>query len=136
MNTNRIAGVAGAAALLLALSACAGADPQFDDSARTDSRAAAAEFRSSEQRAAQAQLSELIREAKQAESRQATELRASVDTSVLERIREVKQSESVPVANVRELIREAKQAESEPAPETPTPMTPEQVREFKASQVK
>ena len=166
MNTKRTALIGGTAALLLVLTGCAGVDGQFDDSARGDSAAVRAESKAqaglsveqieqargayerlreltearfqaerTERNAASMAVNERIREARQSES--------TPVTSVQERIRQSKQSESAPAPMtadvpfaIQELVREAKQAESEPAPPTQQPMTPEQVREFKASQVK
>jgi hypothetical protein len=166
MNTKRTALIGGTAALLLVLTGCAGVDGQFDDSARGDSAAVRAESKAqaglsveqieqargaydrlreltearfqaerTERNAASMAVNERIREARQSES--------TPVTSVQERIRQAKQAESAPMTAdvpfaVQELVREAKQAESEPAPEaqTPTPLTSEQVRELKGSQVK
>jgi hypothetical protein len=83
---------------------------------------------------------ERIRQAKQSETAPMT---ADVPFAIQELVREAKQAESAPAPMtadvpfaIQELVREAKQAESEPTPATQQPMTPEQVREFKASQVK
>ena len=94
MNTNRIAPVVvGAAAVLLALSACAGVDGRFPDTARADSSQSRAELRLGEQQAAAAaEVAELVRGVKAAESRTTT--RGAVDTTVQEQIRSAKQAES------------------------------------------
>ncbi|MGR0218511.1 hypothetical protein [Agromyces sp. ZXT2-6] len=163
MNTNRTALVGGTAALLLVLTGCAGVDGQFDDSARGESAASRADFRAQtglsveqadQARAAYERLRELTEARFQAERaernaaamaaneriREARQSEATPVTSVQERIRQAKQAESAPMTadvpfDVQELVRQSKQAESEPAPQTPTPMTPEQVRELKGSQV-
>lgn len=140
MDTTRFTLIGGTAALLLVLTGCAGVDGRFDDSARGESAATRVEAKAQtglsveqadQARAAYEQLRELTEarfQAQRAERNAATML-------TNERIREARQSESAPVTSVQERIRESKQAESEPAPATPTPMTSEQVRELKGSQV-
>ncbi|MGR2752205.1 hypothetical protein [Agromyces arachidis] len=138
MNTNRTAFIAGTAAILLALTGCAGVDGQFDDGARAESaqnRLSAAQQQLSPDQALKAQAYELLRQAKEAEFQARAAQQAAADMSRNEVLRSVKQSESTPVLSVQERIRQSKQSESEPAPVTAEPMTPEQVREFKASQV-
>lgn len=164
MNTKRTAIIGGTAALLLVLTGCAGVDGQFDDSARGDSAANRVEAKAptglsveqvDQAQAAYERLRELTEARFQAERaernaatmltneriREARQSESTPVTSVQERIRQAKQAESAPMTadvpfDVQELVREAKQAESGPAPETPEPMTAEQVRELKASQVK
>jgi hypothetical protein len=139
MNTTRTALIGGTAALLLALTGCAGVDGQFDDSARGDSAAVRAESKAglSVEQADQArQAYERLRDLTEARFQAERTERNAETMLVNERIREARQSESTPVTSVQERIRDAKQAESEPAPSTQRPMTAEQVREFKASQVK
>lgn len=98
-----------------------------------------AEFqaRNAELAAAQMTHNERLRTVKQSELQGQTAQRSTADFSVNERIRQSKQSESTTSVSVQERIRESKQAESAPAPQpvAPTPMTPEQVRELKGSQV-
>jgi hypothetical protein len=141
MNTKRTALIGGTAALLLVLTGCAGVEGQFDDSARGDAAAARAESKAqtglSLEQADQARAAyDRLREATEARFQAERTERNAAAMLVNERIREVRQSESTPVTSVQERIRQSKQSESEPASETPQPMTPEQVRELKASQVK
>jgi hypothetical protein len=166
MDTTRFTLIGGTAALLLVLTGCAGVDGQFDDSARGASAANRVEAKAQsglsveqadQARAAYEQLRERAEARFQAERaernaatmltneriREARQSESTPVTSVQERIRQAKQAESAPMTAdvpfaVQELVREAKQAESEPAPEaqTPTPLTSEQVRELKGSQVK
>lgn len=139
MNTNRTAVIGGTAALLLVLTGCAGAEGQFDDSARAESaqqRVAAGQSQLSAEQVDRAiEAYEQLRDSRNAEFQAQSAQRAAQQAAVAERIREVKASESSPVTSVQELIRQSKQGESSPAPEGPTPMTPEQVRELKGSQV-
>lgn len=100
MNTRRIAPVVGASAVLLALSACAGVDAgvgtRSADAARAESSQARLELRQSERReAAAAEVAELVRGVKAADSRSsASAARGAVDMTAQERIRSVKQAES------------------------------------------
>ncbi|MEI5583455.1 MULTISPECIES: hypothetical protein [unclassified Agromyces] len=139
MDTTRSTLIGGTAALLLLLTGCAGAGGQFADSARGDAaaeRAASVELRLSAAQAAQARAAyERIREVKAAESLGQTVQRGPVDFSVNEGIRQAKQTESAPVTSLQDRIREVKQAESESTTPTAESVTPESVREFKASQV-
>ena len=102
MNTKRIAPVVGAAAVLLALSACAGVDGQFADSARAESSLSRVELRLEQQRAAAAaEVAELVRGVKAAESRSsASTTRGVVDMAAQERIRSAKQAESRPSSDL------------------------------------
>lgn len=140
MDTTRFTLIGGTAALLLALTGCAGVEGQFDDNARAESAANRVEakaqtgltFEQADQaRAAYEQLRELTEARFQAERTE----RNAATMLANERLREARQSESTPVTSVQEQIRESKQAESEPAPQAPTPMTSEQVRELKGFQV-
>jgi hypothetical protein len=96
MNTKRIAPVVGVAALLLVLSGCAGVDGRFADTAHADASQARVELRLSQQRAAAAaEVAELVRGVKAAESRtSASTTRGTVDMTAQERIRAAKQAES------------------------------------------
>lgn len=140
MDTTRFTLIGGTAALLLALTGCAGAAGQLGDSARGESAAMRAEAKAQtglslvqadQARAAYDRLRELTEARFQAERTE----RNAATMLANERLREARQSESTPVTSVQEQIRESKQAESEPAPTAPTPMTSEQVRELKGSQV-
>lgn len=140
MDTTRFTLIGGTAALLLALTGCAGVDGQFDDSARGESASTRVEAKA--QAGLSAELADQARAAYE-QLRDVTEARFQAERAernaaamlANERIREVRQSESTPVMGVQERIRQAKQAESAPVPEATAPMTSEQVREFKASQV-
>jgi hypothetical protein len=118
MNTKRIAPLIGAAAVLLALSGCAGVDAQATDTARVESSMMRAEVRLGEARAAAAaEVAEIVRGVKQAEARATqAEPRGTVDLAAQERIRSAKQHETAVATSVQERIRSAKQHESEPAP--------------------
>lgn len=140
MDTTRFTLIGGTAALLLVLTGCAGVEGQFDDSARGESAATRVEAKAqtglSVEQADQARTAyERLRELTEARFQAERVERNAATMLTNERIREARQSESTPVTSVQEQIRESKQAESEPAPATPTPMTSEQVRELKGSQV-
>lgn len=114
MNTKRIAPMIGAAALLLALSACAGVAGQDTDTARAESSQARLDARIGS--VSDTRVADILREVKQAEAQASQSARGgSVDMAAQERIRAAKQQEAVATVAVgsHELVRQVKQAEAE-----------------------